>query len=327
MMQKVYDYIAEHQEQELEALFTLIRQKSISASGEGVEECAKLLVGMMQEAGIEAKVMPTEGLPVVYGQVLTEPSAPTILIYGHYDVMPADPLELWQSPPFEPTVRDGRIYARGSGDNKGQLLAHVLAIKALKATNSFPKVNVKMLFDGEEESGSPNLPAFLAKHRDLFRADVAYSSDGPMHDSGRPVVFYGVRGLLYVQLDLTRANRDVHSGNRGGVVPNPAWELVQLLSTMRDADGRCTIEGFYDDVLPPSDYERELLANIPYDETEFLADTGLKKPGMRQGLGFWESLMFQPTFNICGMTNSFPKVNVKMLFDGEEESGSPNLPA
>ncbi len=304
-MQKIYDYITAHQQEELEALFKLIRQKSISASGEGVEECAELLVQMMQEAGIEARVMPTDGLPVVYGQVMTDPDAPTILIYGHYDVQPADPLELWQSPPFEPTIRDGRVYARGSGDNKGQMIAHVLAIKAMKATNSFPKINVKMLFDGEEESGSPNLPAFLAKHRELFRADVAYSSDGPMHDSGRPVVFYGVRGLLYVQLDLQRANRDFHSGNRGGVVPNPAWELVQLLSTMRDADGRCTIEGFYDDVLLPSEYERKLLDNIPYDEAEFLRETGLGRPGMRPGVGFWESLMFQPTFNICGMTSGY----------------------
>lgn len=289
--------------QSLETLFTLLRQKSISATGEGVRDCANLLVEIMQNQGITARVMETAGLPVVYGEVLHDATAPTMLIYGHYDVQPEDPLDAWLTPPFEPTVRDGRIYGRGGTDNKGQLLAHVLAVGALRRTG-WPALNVKFLFDGEEESGSPNLPAFLEQHRDLFQADFAYSSDGPKHESGRPVVFFGVRGLLYVELVIKGAKQDFHSGNRGGVLPLPAWQLVHLLSQLRDEQGRCLLPGFYDDVIPPTAFEEQLLSTLPFQKDEFLRITGLPDTEL-DAATYWRKLMFEPTCNICGLTSGY----------------------
>jgi acetylornithine deacetylase/succinyl-diaminopimelate desuccinylase-like protein len=225
------------------------------------------------------------------------------LIYGHYDVQPEDPVDAWQSPPFQPTIREGKIYGRGSADNKGQMLAHVLASGALKQTG-WPAINVKFLFDGEEESGSPNLPAFLAQHKDLFKADFAYSSDGPKHESGRPVVFFGVRGLLYVELVLRGARHDFHSGNRGGVLPQPAWQLVHLLNQLYDDQGHCQLPGFYDDVVAPSEFEQQLLSTLPFDKDEFLRITGLPCTDLNAA-SYWRKLMFEPTFNICGLTSGY----------------------
>lgn len=291
------------EEHSLQTLFTLIRQPSISATGEGVRECAELLVQIMQEQGISARVMETAGLPVVYGEVMHHPDSPTVLIYGHYDVQPADPLAAWVSPPFEPTIRDGKIYGRGSADNKGQLLAHVLAVGAL-LRSGWPKLNVKFLFDGEEESGSPSLPAFLAEHACLFQADLAYSSDGPKHESGRPVVFFGVRGLLYVEIVLRGAKQDFHSGNKGGVLPLPAWRLVHMLTRLRSEDGRCHLPGFYDQVVEPTEFEEQLLATLPFDRDEFLRLTGLADTELNAA-AYWRKLMFEPTCNICGLTSGY----------------------
>jgi len=290
-------------EQSLQTLFRFVRQKSISATGEGVRDCAELLVQIMQEQGITARVMETAGLPVVYGEVIHDQNSPTVLIYGHYDVQPADPLAAWVSPPFEPTIRDGKIYARGSADNKGQMLAHVLATGAL-LRSGWPEVNVKFLFDGEEESGSPNLPAFLEQHQELFQADFAFSSDGPKHESGRPVVFFGVRGLLYVELVVKGAKQDFHSGNKGGVLPLPAWRLVHLLNSLYGTDGRCRLPGFYDDVVPPTTYETELLGTLPFDKAEFLRLTGLQSTPL-DAADYWRKLMFEPTCNICGLTSGY----------------------
>jgi len=304
-MSNVNAYIESQQEQYLQTLFRLLRQPSISAQNIGTAECAEILMDIMTQAGIEPRLLPTDGgPPVVYGELTTASDAPTLLIYGHYDVQPPEPLEAWHSPPFEPTIRDGRIYCRGVGDNKGQLLAHVLAIKALNQVRQMPRINLKFLYEGEEESGSPHLPAFVEKHRDMLKADAMYWADGGMHEAG-PRVSFGSRGILYVELNAKGAARDAHSGNRGGVLPNPAWELVHLLDTMRTPDGYCTIEGFYDGVRPPTDYERQLMAAIPHDEASFLAEWELTELPPPVDWSFHERIMFQPTFNICGFVSGY----------------------
>src|SRR5215212_1336880 len=241
-------YVDEHAESMLEQLKVLVRQPSISAQDVGVKECAELLAEMMRADGIDTQILPTAGQPVIVGKGDAVPGAPTVLIYGHYDVQPVDPLEAWHSPPFEPVVRDGRLWGRGTGDNKGQLLAQLLAYRAWNAVAGRPPVNVKFIFEGEEESISPHLADFCRRNRELLQADLVYESDGPVHGSGRQTVSLGVRGVLSVELEARGANRDFHSGHGGNLLPNPAWELVHLLGTMRSLDGRILIDGFYDDV-------------------------------------------------------------------------------
>ena len=301
-------------EEHLEMLFDLLRQPSISAQNTGIVECAELLHGMLEGSGIEASIIPTDGHPVVYGEVSSgDEEAFTILFYGHYDVQPPEPLELWDSEPFEPTVRDGRIYARGAGDNKGQLIAHVLAVRAFLEVAGAVPVNVKFVFEGEEESGSPQLPAFVEGHRELLEADLVYTSDGGYDDTGRPVVCFGVRGMLAVELEANGAKSDLHSGNRGNVVPNPAWILVDLLHTMRDADSGVKIEGFYDDVREPTPAEGQLAATMPFDRESFLKVMGLRKSPVKDSKDYARRLMFEPTLNIAGFTSGYGGEGIKTI--------------
>lgn len=297
----------------LETLFRLLRQPSISTQGVGVDECAELVAKILEENGISARIMPTAGLPVVYGERLTGADAPTLLIYGHYDVQPPEPFEAWVSPPFEPEIRDGRIYARGAGDNKGQFVAHILALQLLVDLDLMPELNVKFLLEGEEESSSPNLAPFIEQHRDLLKADLMYAADGPMHPSDRPVVFFGMRGNLKMELIATGANRDLHSGNFGGPVPNPAWTLVQLLATMRSPEGRVLIEGFYDNVVEPTEGERQLLERIPFDAEEVKRDLGITEFDGPQEFSYYEKTMFQPTLTITGINSGYTGTGAKSV--------------
>ncbi len=289
----------------LDTLFTLLRQPSISTQGVGVDECAELVKAVLEENGISGRIMPTAGLPVVYGERLVGDDANTMLIYGHYDVQPPEPYDAWVSPPFEPTIRDGRIYARGAGDNKGQFLAHILAVKLLSDLGRLPRVNLKFLLEGEEESSSPNLRPFIENNLDLLKTDLVYAADGPKHPSERPTIFFGMRGNLKMELEATGPNRDVHSGNFGGPVPNPIWKLVNLLSTMRFPDGRATVEGFYDGVRPPSEFERELVARIPFDEQAVKDNLGIEEFDGPRDLSYYEKLMFQPTLNPTGIAGGY----------------------
>jgi acetylornithine deacetylase/succinyl-diaminopimelate desuccinylase-like protein len=305
-VQQVIAHVRNQRAKHLEMLFDLIRQPSVSAHGTGVAECAELLCRQMQDGGIPAKIMPTSGQPLVYADLPGRPGATTtIMFYGHYDVQPPDPLDAWVSPPFEPTIRDGRIYARGAGDNKGQLMAHFLAVQAYLATKTPLPINVKFLFEGEEEIGSPNLVEWANANRELLRADAVITSDGPKHDSGVPQIFFGVRGLLYVELEARGANRDLHSGNKGGIAPNPAMQLCQLAASMKNADGTAAIAGFYDDVRRPTAYERELLARIPFDAAEVARDLGLRELARVGDLSDLEKLMFEPTVNIAGFHSGY----------------------
>lgn len=296
---------AVRQERDLADLCRLIAQPSISAQNIGVRDCAELFVEVLTRAGFVSRLMPTPAHPIVYAEWLGAPGKPTVLIYGHYDVQPPEPLDQWLSPPFEPTVRDGKLFARGAGDNKGQIFAQIAAARAWLETAGTLPVNVKFLIEGEEETGSPHLDAFIAAHRDLLAADLVYTSDGPVHDDAYPQIVYGVRGLLYVELRAEGASHDLHSGNWGGLVPNPAWTLVQLLATMRDPEGRVTIPGFYDDVRPATPAVERAIAAMPIDTLASLATVGRDRLPPPDDLGYFERLMTTPTLNIAGFASGY----------------------
>ena len=303
-MQDIFQYVEQNRERFLAELFTLLRQPSISAQNVGVSECAHLLKFQMEAIGIPARVLPTAGHPVVFGELKAPGAARTLLIYGHYDVQPPDPLDLWRTPPFEPTIKDGRIWGRGTGDNKGQFFAHLKAVEAVRAVAGRIPVNVKFLFEGEEEISSRSLRGFIEANRSLLAADYAFGSDGPMLPNHQPTVLFGVRGILHVEVSLKGANTDVHSGNLGVFVPAPAWRLVHFLSTLKDPQGRILIEGFADAVVPPSPLEKETLRKIPFDPV-VLTGLGLPSAPPDAGAAFFERLMFQPTVNICGLTSGY----------------------
>lgn len=301
----VFDYIERHRETYLERLIDYVRRPSISAHGEGIAEVAEHISGVMRAMGLETQVVPTAGWPMVFGQKIDKPGTPTVLIYGHYDVQPPDPLELWVSPPFEPTVREGRLYARGVGDNKGQHFANLLAIEALLAVRGNLPCNVKVLLEGEEEIGSPQMPAFVREHQDLLQADLVITSDGPVDESGRSQVVFGVRGVLSFELRARGANRDLHSGNWGGIAPNPIWTLVQLLATMKNDRGEVTIDGFYDDVLPLTDLERQALDALPVDVDGVMRSLDLDELDQPVERGYYERLSAWPTFTINGFHGGY----------------------
>ena len=303
-MQQIFEYIDRNRERFLQELFTLLRQPSISAQNQGVAECAELLRSQLAAIGVPARVLPTAGHPVVFGELKSPGAKQTVLIYGHYDVQPPDPLDQWKSAPFDPTIRDGRIWGRGAGDNKGQLFAHVKAVEAVLRTASALPVDVKFLFEGEEEVGSRNLRAFLEANRALLAADCCYCSDGGMYPEDQPTIVLGVRGNLYVEVTARGANRDVHSGNLGPYVPHPAWRLVHFLSTLADASGKTQIKGFYNDMRAVTESERKALARIPFD-TGVLTGLGLTPEPGKGGPFYFERVMFQPAMNICGLTSGY----------------------
>lgn len=293
-------------EADLQDLFTVIRQPSISAQNIGVHECAVLVSKVMEDAGLETRLLGTSGHPMVLGTWLKAgPDKPTILFYGHYDVQPPEPLDLWDSEPFEPTIRDGRIYARGVADNKAQFISHVMAIRHwIRETGGLP-VNVKFLAEGEEEVGSPHLDKVVAEYADELRSDLVYTSDGPVQDVDQPQINFGVRGLLYIELRATGPNRDVHSGHWGGVAPNPAWTLIDALRTMRDADGHILIDGFFEKVNEPTPGARAAMNNLPFDTKEMLAAIGLDEMVPPADLPWADRIMAHPTLNIAGFTSGY----------------------
>src|SRR5271165_1657063 len=253
----IYDHIDRQRDDAVRRLVAYLRHPSISAQNIGIQDVADRLVRMLTEMGLAASTVPTAGHPMVVARWQDAPGKPTVLLYGHYDVQPADPIEAWTTPPFEPDIRDGRIYARGVADNKGQHFAQMLAIEAHLKTHGKLPCNVILLLEGEEEVGSPHIADFVRGNRDVLRADLAVTADGQMHPSGQPTLKFGSRGVVSFDLRVRHAKRDVHSGNFGGVVPNPLWTLVHLLATMKNARGEITIDGFHDAVIPPTEEERE----------------------------------------------------------------------
>jgi acetylornithine deacetylase/succinyl-diaminopimelate desuccinylase-like protein len=245
------EYQEKNKDRFLDEMLDLLRIPSVSAKSEhkgDMRRCAEAVQERLLQAGADrAEVMETAGHPVVYGEKIVDASKPTVLVYGHYDVQPAEPLELWTAPPFEPTIKDGKIYARGSADDKGQFYMHVKALETMVKTNSL-ETNIKFLIEGEEEVGSPNLADFVRRHKDMLRADVILISDSSMISMENPSLDIGVRGLSYIQVEVTGANRDLHSGTYGGAVANPITILCQMIAGLHDENNHVTIPGFYDDV-------------------------------------------------------------------------------
>lgn len=301
----VFRYIDTHREAFIERLFAYLRQPSISAHGIGIAETAEHIAGVMRGIGLETEIVPTDGWPMVVAERQERPDAPTVLLYGHYDVQPPDPLDAWVSPPFEPEIRDGRIYARGAGDNKGQHFAQILALESLLACRGALPCNVKVLLEGEEEIGSPQMPDFVQAHRDKIMADLVITSDGPVDESGRSRILFGVRGVLSFELRARGANRDLHSGNWGGIAPNPIWTLVHLLATMKNDRGEVTIAGFYDDVEPLTPLEQEALERLPVDVEEVMRELELTELDQPVERGYFERLSAWPTFTINGFHGGY----------------------
>lgn len=313
----VFAYVDAHRQEFIDRLIDYVRRPSISAQGLGIGEVAKYIAGVMNQIGLKAQIVPTAGWPMVLAERGGPAGTPTVLLYGHYDVQPPDPLDAWISPPFEPTIRDGRLYARGVGDNKGQHFAQILALESLLATRGGLPCNVKVLLEGEEEIGSPQMPAFVREHRDEVLADLVITSDGPVDDSGRCRLLFGVRGVLSFELRARGANRDLHSGNWGGVAPNPIWTLVQLLATMKNARGDVTIDGFYDDVLPLTERERQALAKLPVDVDAVRRSLDLDALDQPVERGYFERLSAWPTFTINGFHGGYGGAGSKTVLPHE----------
>ncbi|MGB2583952.1 MAG: M20/M25/M40 family metallo-hydrolase [Dehalococcoidia bacterium] len=305
-MQNIYDYIDDHWQDALEDLKRLCRQPSISAQGVGMAEVVQLLVRMMREYDIDAQVLPSpgDGYPLIYGEVAGE-SPTTLLFYNHYDVQPPEPLELWSSPPFEPTQYESNLRARGVSDNKGDIVARLLAIRAFQRVRGKPPVSVKFIIEGEEEIGSPNIVAFVENNRQLLKADACIWECGGVNWRNEPVVSLGLKGILYVQLEVRGASQDVHS-SMATVVPNPAWRLVWALGSLKDMEENIRIEGFYDDVLPPTQREIDAINAMPMDEEETKQALGLESfvKGVT-GFDYKSRHIIEPICNICGLDSGY----------------------
>jgi acetylornithine deacetylase/succinyl-diaminopimelate desuccinylase-like protein len=316
-MDKVIDFINVQRDRYLDELKTFLAIPSISALPEhtaDVRKCAEWVAEEMRRIGLQnVRLVETPGHPVVYGDWLGAPDAPTILFYGHYDVQPVDPLNLWTSPPFEATIRDGEIYARGSADDKGQVFMHLKAVEAhLKQTGKLP-VNIRFILEGEEEVGSANLDNFIREHKRELQADVVVISDSPMFDRGIPSICYGLRGLVYFQIDLRGTKSDLHSGSFGGAVANPAFVLAQVLAQMKDRGGRVKIPGFYDDVRPLTEEEREEWRKLPFNETKYRKELGAPKLFGESGYSSLERVWARPTFEVNGLLAGFTGEGAKTV--------------
>ncbi|MFC2095778.1 M20/M25/M40 family metallo-hydrolase [Candidatus Bipolaricaulota bacterium] len=313
----IFDHIESHRGDFLERLFKYLEQPSISAHGVGIGETAEFLVGLLSQIGLEARTVPTAGWPMILGTRTDHANAPTVLLYGHYDVQPPDPLDAWVSPPFEPTIRDGRIYARGVGDNKGQHFANLLALESTLACHGQLPCNVIVLLEGEEEVGSPHIADFIREHAEQLRADLAVTSDGPIHESGQPCIMFGVRGVASFEIRARGANHDLHSGNWGGVAPNPLWTLVHLLATMKNESGEITIEGFFDDVRPPSKSERRALDALPYNADKIRSELGLREFDSPLERSIADRLAIWPTLTINGLHGGYGGPGTKTVLPCE----------
>ena len=316
-MDDVLTFLAAQRARFLEELIAFLRIPSISSAEAhrgDVQRCAEFAAAHLRRIGLpRAEVLPTGGHPVVYGEWLGAPGAPTALVYGHYDVQPVDPLALWQTPPFEPQVRDGLLFGRGAVDDKGQVYMHFAAAEAYLATRGRLPLNLKFLIEGEEEIGSPHLDAFVAAHRDLLAADVGVISDTPMYDADHPSLCYGLRGLAYLQVEVEGPSGDLHSGTWGGIVANPALALATMLAQLKDAQGRVTVPGFYDAVRPISAAERQALAALPVDAARLAADLGVPALVGEEGFTPLERLWVRPTLDVHGVWGGFSEEGAKTV--------------
>lgn len=315
-MNSINRYIEDNKARFLDELFGLIRIPSISSLSENRPEmykAAEYWVKILNEAGADhAEIFETAGNPVVFAEKMADPSKPTILVYAHMDVMPADPIDQWKSGPFEPEIRDGRIWARGANDDKGQSFMHAKAFEYMVRNNALP-CNVKFLIEGEEEVGSVNLAAFCREHKELLKADLILVSDTGMIARDIPSITVGLRGLAYWQVEVTGPDHDLHSGLFGGAVANPVNELCKMIAGVTDADHRITIPGFYDDVVDISDSERTMLAKAPFNETAYRSSIGVKALQGETGYSTMERTGIRPTFDVCGIWGGYTGEGAKTI--------------
>ena len=301
-------YINTHKERFLNELLDLLRIPSVSAKTEHKKDmiaCAESVKNSLLEAGADkAMIIETDGHPIVYGEKMTDPALPTVLVYGHYDIQPADPLELWHSGPFDPIIKDGKIFARGACDDKGQFYMHVKALELMVKTNML-KTNIKFCIEGEEEIGSPNLAKFVQSNKELLKCDVILISDTAMISMDTPSIDTGVRGLSYIEVEVTGPNRDLHSGVYGGAVANPATILAKMIASCHDENNHITIPGFYDDVLEASIEERTLLAKAPFNEAEYAKDLGIDVVYGEKGYSTHERTGIRPTLEVNGIWGGY----------------------
>ncbi len=317
-LERIDNYIETHFDKSVEELSQLCAQPSVAAQNLGIGACAELVANALRARGFEVKIFPTGGSPVVFGEREGRGES-TLIVYDHYDVQPPEPLGLWDSPPFEPTMRDGRLYARGVADNKGNFSSRLYAIDAILDAEGELPCNVKFVVEGEEEIGSVNLEPFVKEHQDLLAGDVCVWEIGGVDHENYPIQMVGLRGICYVELRVRTANRDVHSGTGGSIFPNAAWRLVWALNSLKDKNERILLPGFYDAVIPPTEREKELLAQLPdmrdYYRDEFNLKGFLK--GIDNPLELAIEAVYQPTCTICGLTSGYQGEGSKTVLPAE----------
>lgn len=315
-MQVWKDYIEQHKDRFLNELLDLLRIPSVSADSkykEDVAKCAEAVKKHLLLAGCDtAEVCPTAGHPIVYGEKITDPSLPTVLVYGHYDVQPADPLELWTSGPFEPEIRDGKIYARGACDDKGQMFMHIKALEVMAKTGTLA-CNIKVMIEGEEEVGSSNLEQFLKDNKDRLKADVVLVSDTSMISMEHPSIETGLRGLAYMEVEVTGPNRDLHSGVYGGGVLNPINELCRMIASLHDENRHITVAGFYDKVAELSAAERQAINEAPFSQEDFNKDLGITQEAGEKGYTTLERTGIRPTLDVNGIWGGYTGEGAKTV--------------
>jgi len=311
-------YLDTHQDRFVAELLDFVRIPSVSASADYVDDVRRAgewVVQRITAAGMEnVRLMETGGHPVVYADWLhAGPGKPTVLIYGHFDVQPAEPFDLWDSPPFEPEVRQGCVWGRGASDDKGGMLIPILSLEALLQTDGRLPVNVKLIFEGQEEIGSPELPAFIAENRDLLSCDMIFSADGLQWGADEPMLINGLKGLVGAEISLQGAQSDQHSGLHGGGIANPLMAISQLLASMKSPDGQILIDGFYDDVLDLEPEDRAAIARIPFDEADYLAETGAPAAVGEPGFSTRERLWARPTLDVNGLWGGYQGLGTKTV--------------
>ncbi len=315
-MQVWNDYLSQNKQRFLDELFELLRIPSVSADSQykgDVARCAEAVKENMLKAGADkAEICPTGGHPIVYGEKMIDPSLPTVLVYGHYDVQPPDPLELWNSGPFEPVIKDEKIYARGACDDKGQMFMHIKALELMTKTNTMA-CNVKMMIEGEEEVGSANLGKFLGDNKDKLKADIVLVSDTSMISMEHPSIETGLRGLTYMEVEVTGPNRDLHSGVYGGAVANPINILCKMIASLHDENNHITVAGFYDKVQDMSDAERKALNEAPFDLEEYKRDLGIKEVWGEKGYTTLERTGIRPTLDVNGIWGGYTGEGAKTV--------------
>ena len=315
-MQVWKDYQEKNKDRFLEELLALLRIPSVSARTENKNDmltCAEAVKkGLLDAGATTATIYPTEGHPIVYGEKIIDPALPTVLVYGHYDVQPADPLELWNSGPFDPVIKDGKIYARGSADDKGQFYMHVKALETMVQTGTL-STNIKFLIEGEEEVGSPNLATFVKANKALLDANVILISDTSMISMENPSIDIGVRGLSYIEVEVTGPNRDLHSGVYGGAVANPITMLSKMIASCHDENNHITIPGFYDDVVESTDIERAKMAEAPFDVSEYAKDLGVQTLWGEKGYSSNERTGIRPTLEVNGIWGGYTGEGAKTV--------------